>query len=431
MLRNYKCIQNIQLSNYLVNWKLVPFQTQRILIKSHIHNMPEVLSEPSNSNITLFQPQEITKKCVDDLVSKTRQFNMIYGGYRANHNVHVFYSLYALGAPPKDLQRYFENSKTYLEPAKAPSVNINEDNWESHLSENNLYSSYLKFFEKEVKKHGLEKAFKKYIPRLIAGLTGAALHPLIHLGYAFEFKDEKVASEGLAYACAFYLPFGELIDKIQPGKNTKSAIDQLKFLTEKEPVDKSIIEKSFINSKIPAVVEHYSQEFIQACSEWGCTIDNIEERSKDLTMSTIRLFNGSCRQNTLDFFLLHSLTGNNAVKQLLPLLDIKDQVRLLNLNFVALSLLFLIMGQPRFEANNDVYQSEAELSSNYNWFDIVTRACSSTDSHVIKGVRVCHDLEIEHGFQKGLFRVTAYRCANDVLNNGWCFKGIGLLPEDK
>lgn len=62
-------------------------------------------------------------------------------------------------------------------------------------------------------KTGFKTTLDLYFPKLMGQSLGAALHPLIHIGYAAEFSDPLILTEGLAYAC------------ISPLKNTNLILD--------------------------------------------------------------------------------------------------------------------------------------------------------------------------------------------------------------
>ena len=55
------------------------------------------------------------------------------------------------------------------------------------------------FYEVKVERHGLGAAVRQYLPSLSPGLSGAAFHGIIHLGYGCSIRSNRVAAEGLAY----------------------------------------------------------------------------------------------------------------------------------------------------------------------------------------------------------------------------------------
>lgn len=76
-----------------------------------------------------------------------------------------------------------------------------------------MYPEFLQYFDGEVSSKGLKGTFDEYIGQLLGESLGGALHPLIYIGYAMEFSNPHLLSEGLAYAC------------ISPLKNTHQVLD--------------------------------------------------------------------------------------------------------------------------------------------------------------------------------------------------------------
>jgi len=61
------------------------------------------------------------------------------------------------------------------------------------------YPSRLRFYDAEVQQRGMEGAVHAHLPRLMPGVSGAALHPLIHTGWAADVGSDTMLAEGLAY----------------------------------------------------------------------------------------------------------------------------------------------------------------------------------------------------------------------------------------
>jgi len=57
----------------------------------------------------------------------------------------------------------------------------------------------LVFFEDVVKRDGYKKAFEKYgfHPKMLTLLYARAFHPIIHIGYGFEFQLPLIVAEGI------------------------------------------------------------------------------------------------------------------------------------------------------------------------------------------------------------------------------------------
>lgn len=121
--------------------------------------------------------------------------------------VHQYLSAYALGATPERLQEIFDAHASFQRPLPPHSkvVELTRDNYREHLGNRDWYPSYLEFFKKEIDELGVEKAVQYWIFKddMLPRFVGAAIHPLIHMGYAAEFDIPYVAAEALAStACA-------------------------------------------------------------------------------------------------------------------------------------------------------------------------------------------------------------------------------------
>ncbi|KAJ9059360.1 hypothetical protein DSO57_1003185 [Entomophthora muscae] len=321
-------------------------------------------------------------------------------------------------------------SKKHLEPISEAKYVVTDKNWQEFIGRPDSYASYLKYFDQQVSEQGHIATLKKYLPQLIPGLAGAALHPLIHLGYSVEFNLPLAAAEGLAYACSSYYAPGEAIDEVVAKESAKDSCLQLitQFPFEKSKYENEGKKGSALLTKMGGFIKKHGVDLVNLCSDWACTVDNVSEKTQDLTLGTVKIFDGSYRQGTMDFFLVHALTGNHSVCALMEILDAKDQVRLLNLNFMALTILYAVQGVPSIHidsSNNMVYEG---LST--SWEELAARASESDDSHVIKAVRNLHQSEVKYGKMHGIFHRPAARCIKDVLKNGWCFMGIGFLPDN-
>ncbi|KAI9295264.1 hypothetical protein K502DRAFT_303899 [Neoconidiobolus thromboides FSU 785] len=382
----------------------------------------------TSAKFTPFLPQNESFIKMNQIIDENRNNDMIYEGFKANHVVHAICSLYKMGASPEILDQYYSSAMIYLEPLTEDKYDINLENYEEYIAIKDAYTSYLKFFDDQVNKLGTIPALKKYIPRVLPGFVGDALHPLIHLGYAVEFDNPMVAAEGLAYAYSHYLFFDDVINSIQP---EEISIEDIEQKLNKMDINATEREGLFSDA-LDLVVKKNGCDLAKLASKFGVNVSNIEERSNDLSIGTVEMFGGSYRQNTFDFFLLHGVTGNHAVRTLLPILEPKDKVLLLTLNFVALTIIFLTQGAPK--PTEIAYSIPEEIGEGKNsensWSDIFIRSAKSLDEHLIKGVRNLHGLQKEFGEMDGFFFKPAAFAALDIPKNDWNHSGIGYLPEN-
>lgn len=91
------------------------------------------------------------------------------------------------------------------------------------------YADFLAFFDQKIAKNGAQAVFDRYVPEMLTDMPGAATHPLIHLGYAVEFGDDRVLSEALAATAVVRFRAYDVVDTTLETMR-KHGSNQLKFL---------------------------------------------------------------------------------------------------------------------------------------------------------------------------------------------------------
>ncbi|QDS68659.1 hypothetical protein FKW77_001977 [Venturia effusa] len=136
-----------------------------------------------------------------------------------NHIVHHLLTLYAIGATPDEIQKQYDQNKSYQRaplPVKAEDVEALHDpaQFKKCLGKEKYYADYLAFFKREMEREGWHNVVNTYLfkgdeqaddlLRRVA-LTQydiqGFLHPLIHLGFGIEFQQPAIIAEALAQAC--------------------------------------------------------------------------------------------------------------------------------------------------------------------------------------------------------------------------------------
>jgi hypothetical protein len=87
---------------------------------------------------------------------------------------------------------------------------INPQNWKEFLGKRKYYQDYVDFFENEVKQKGVKRVIQEYFAILVEGISGAAFHPTIHLGYGFEGEYTPNVVDGLAYMSFAFNSLGKV-----------------------------------------------------------------------------------------------------------------------------------------------------------------------------------------------------------------------------
>ncbi|POM58518.1 Proteasome subunit beta type-6 [Phytophthora palmivora] len=149
----------------------------------------------------------------------TIRFRIEYGNYLSNHLLHAVVALHELGASEQKITDYAAYYTQKLE-AEGPDHEdvvehattteiISDDEAQALLGKRQKYDALLAYYARDVKKLGVDDAVRKHLPNLYSGLSGALLHGIIQLGYAYYIGGDRLAAEGLAYQHHCYLSFEE------------------------------------------------------------------------------------------------------------------------------------------------------------------------------------------------------------------------------
>jgi hypothetical protein len=245
------------------------------------------LPQIPSKNISLALPG-ITKEARDtvaDLLVKNHLEHHCFFNERGFHNhlVHGVLAAYAMGASPKRLTAIYEDNASYQRPIGSVLTTFTESDWKSQLGKRNYYASYLEFFHKEVKRLGHKEAFYKYAldTDMIGRSFSGAFHPLIHMGYGFDFDMDGIFVEGLAMAAVTGTLMGNVvvrpvntIEKVaskvatqlsltKPANEPKTIVDILKSIREDHDLDDvcpfSMPDKTENGAKNPKAINKIQQ----------------------------------------------------------------------------------------------------------------------------------------------------------------------------
>ncbi|KAI0006931.1 hypothetical protein F4779DRAFT_594277 [Xylariaceae sp. FL0662B] len=142
-----------------------------------------------------------------DLEKHHVYFNQI--GFH-NHISHHILALYGTGASPEDMERGFDENRSYQRPVMKPHENLvsrlkDWENAKKYIGKEQYYPDFLAFYQTEIEQVGWEKVLSEHLfkgdersedmlVRLFAGL----LHPLIQLMYGVEWRQPAIVAMALA-----------------------------------------------------------------------------------------------------------------------------------------------------------------------------------------------------------------------------------------
>ncbi|KAJ6642068.1 Oxidoreductase AflY [Pseudolycoriella hygida] len=327
-------------------------------------------------------------KLTENLLSKAHYtYDVVYQGYLANHLPHGLYTLCALGASTERIQEFHDRYVQRLEPKRKANTIIDSSNWTEHIGNKNFYSDYLRFFDEEVNSKGMKATFDLYFNQLMGESLGAALHPLIDIGYAMEFSNPMLLSEGLSYTCMS--PLQDTSKILEDGESIQSSADLkiVDLLKELQAIHLPGLrkEKGNFSSKTKFLLQNHWMVFKDLIAKWDLSrSDELNAKLNELTEASILGVFATYPQN-IDFFLVHGLTGNHAVRILFSNLPEDMQRKVLKVNLLGLLTDYVVQGSPEIDVN--VITGYKEADQEESWENILERTIATDEEHVLKVVR--------------------------------------------
>jgi hypothetical protein len=286
-------------------------------------------------------------------------------------------------------------------PAEAK---VDKTTWKGLIGKNKRYSDLVEFFERELSTRRLDDVLNEYIPELIEGLSGAAFHGLITLGYALEFMDDTSnVAEGLAYLTFCNSSLGI------PSK-TNQFKDPLQVLKEvrADRTFEDVVQRKFgFQTGMTEMGKHS-----QALQKYDLGIPSDadpEELVQTFMKVAVELF---LETGALDFFLLHGVTSMRALKTILShIKDKETQLDALRFFWRAAVCTYVVQQEKPLEPIKNFE------SKHVSWSDIIDRAIREDDEHLIKLIFVCHEEGKESGNKERLYKEAAQRALNHYEAN--------------
>ena len=164
-----------------------------------LHRHAGICTSVANRSMT----KELTKD--DSQPSKPTQqqlslYEVEWGGFLTNHLSHGCWALRQLDAPATLLRRYTELYTPRLMPlSEDPLQAISESDVVALRGARVNFAAQFAFFMKQIAETSADKTLIRWLPELLLGLAGAAMHPIIHLAVGLRERADWLIAEGLAY----------------------------------------------------------------------------------------------------------------------------------------------------------------------------------------------------------------------------------------
>jgi len=301
-------------------------------------------------------------------------------------------SLYLMGASSERMKDFDSYYCKKLEPRTPPTITINSSNWREYLGrkEPGIYESYLDFFQREKNQLGAEELLSKYFPQLMDGLITAAFHPLLVLGFAFEFErpNADLVARGLAHLCYAFFSLGTLGENPESQNSPKEILESA-FKDATPPFAKKF-QEAVREVKVSNALERY---------DLRVTLENVESTVGEVSLLMAQLYDV-----TSNFFVLHGVTGSRAFRRVVG--HLKDEDKSLATQYLVRAIIaaYFAVGKPALE-----FSKEESLGP---WENVLASGLLSNDEHVIKMVFSCWK---ESQLVKSPFY---FACANLVTKRG-------------
>ena len=328
---------------------------------------------------------------LDRALAVARQDSVEFPRYLANHAPMVLIALDRLGAPGDRLDGWYGayRAKNGLVPPPPAVAPITEETWRVSLGDRSREADYRTFFSAEVRRLGLSLAISQYLPTLIPGVAGSALHPLMRLAYAVLNNDADEAGAALGYWATTYLPLPAA--GLYPA-TTEDPGAVLAMVGEIEGTRGYEVEIDLLWHHIRHV--SHLAGFAPLVDRLAFTPDT----PRRMAATALALFAG-----TMDFAALHSVTGLHWIRLIAP--NLADPEPLYRAFWQAIAALVPHIGFPSLPGPQDLAAMRAVTAP--PWEEIKRAAIASSDEHDIS--LVYSAWSEEHVWRDSLYRVVAAR----------------------
>ncbi|EGZ76523.1 hypothetical protein NEUTE2DRAFT_77046 [Neurospora tetrasperma FGSC 2509] len=341
-----------------------------------------------------------------------------------NHMAHILCSSYELGAQAPQLYDIYEEESKTLEPWKDSPSEVSEADWRDNLGDRRYQRAYVDFFEDMMVmkyKYDWKQVIEEFMfggkQPLINGLISSLGHPLIHLGYAYEFDNRELAIEALSLASSTHNYLHKYIDDssytTKPSFSSTSPSELLTKLANDSRFDGLFDEAKFEN--VDALFEKAESLVLEYWNAWE--LANPVEQFRESQDAAIELLVASVPPGThsYNFFLVHVLTTSHAVRVLLPFVPVKFHINLVRQWWLLTLAAYIAVLRPKVDPD---YIPQDLKGKSWNYVeDKALNGRFAKDAHYVKAIRSIREAAKTWGDVHDRFLAAAVRFADDF--EGW------------
>ncbi|KAK3298885.1 uncharacterized protein B0H64DRAFT_85022 [Chaetomium fimeti] len=315
-----------------------------------------------------------------------------------NHLPHILCSAYHLGAESHHLYHIYDEESKSLEPWKDSPAPMAEDDWRDYLGDKRYQRAFVDFFEDVLAMnhaYDWKAVIKEYMLKgdepLVNCLIGGLGHPLIHLGYAYEFDSREIAMEALGLAATQYNFLHKYSDDPSytrpPPFSSTSPLELINKLASDTRFDDLFKEPGYAN--IEPLFQQHESLILEYWNAWdvssSTTTTDLTTLFRESQEAAVALLVATVRPGThaYNFFVVHVLTTSHAVRILLPLLPAKFHVSIVRQWWLLALAVYIAVLRPKIDPD----YVPGDLKGR-NWKYVEHRALTSewaTDAHFVKG----------------------------------------------
>lgn len=326
-----------------------------------------------------------------EFFNKYKDYASDYNGGLSSHIPMVSYSLYELGVPFNEIEKYLDKTIERIKISKenfTKLYNIDDENFERYLGIKDSFGSYYDYFSLKAKETNYLEMIGEVLPKLIKGVAARAFHTLIRLSFAVRSENEEEVIKSLSYFASTFSPHQF---EILPSK-AENPLESIKVLV--QSVKGEELSGNLIADRIQKIYR------LDGFKKNAFTLKgNDLEILAQLDIIINKLF-----IETKDFTILHGVTSKEALKNLLPL--VKNKEDMLQNYWLAILAAYISIDSPEvIDLNIEIPQDLPEFKY------IIKEGINSNNDHTIKLVNTCR-LEFEKTGDE-VYKYMAYlRCFN-------------------
>lgn len=301
------------------------------------------------------------------LLTDAEIYSPEYGGGLCNHLPMALIALDQMGATPSQLNDYQRSHSKWLEKLPTPRGAFTPGAWPFRKANHAAFAELRAEFQRRIAADGWESVLRATLPELAPGLSAAAFHGMIRTAMGVTARHEGEIASGLAYWAAHWQRLGLAEPAAAPGTgDVTAAIARLREDARFAPP-----------AELPDLIDDglIAVSRLKGFSEVMHWLDPEKLGIRDLALAAAQIYGASG-----DFTALHLVTGAQAAAVLLPYVE-TPQV-LLPWLWQGMAAGYIAIGRPALpDAETLGLWRNATVP---NWQEILQRALSEKDEHVVK-----------------------------------------------